>query len=444
MSRASIGGRRLAAMAAGAIVAATLAATAAPATAQDASTAPAGEPITLRINGENASKDSLTALANAYMEQHPEVTITLDFKDFDTYMGSVLNVADLPDAPDIFEGNQGYVTDGTLVGAGLIEDLDPYYEQYGWNDWYGEGAKDQFRFTEDGTTFGEGPLWGIAESADFVGVFYNKEKLAALGLEPPTTFAEFEAALAAAAEAGETPIKLGNLPGWPATHVLGLAQGAYVRAQAMRDWVFGVDRATYASPENLKAVESFKSWVDNGWIDGPAANGLDYDPAWQEFAEGDGVFLPQGSWQTAGLYERMGDNVGFIAPPPGESGKVVAVAALSLPFHISSKSANKDAAAAFLDFVMNPANGQAYYDAGRVPASAGSVGEPADPLTAEVAAAWDRIAADAGLIYYQDWASDTMFDTLTGSLQELVGGRTSPEDFVNAVQDDWAAFHADR
>ena len=25
-------------------------------------------------------------------------------------------------------GNQGYVTDGALVGAGLITNLDPYYE----------------------------------------------------------------------------------------------------------------------------------------------------------------------------------------------------------------------------------------------------------------------------------------------------------------------------
>ena len=430
--------RRMTALGASALVAAALAAGAVPALAQDA------EPVTLRVNAENASLDSLTALANAYMEQHPEVEITLDFKDFDTYMAQVLNVADLPDAPDIFLGNQGYVTDGTLVGAGLLANLDPYYEQYGWHDWYGEGAKDQFRFTEDGKTFGEGPLWGIAESADFVGIFYNKAKLDALGVAVPTTFAELEAALAAAAEAGETPIKLGNLPGWPATHVLGIAQGAFVPAQSMRDWVFGVDGATYASPENIEAVTTFKRWVDDGWIDGPAANGLDYDPAWQEFADGDGVFLPAGSWLTAGLYERMGDDVGFIAPPPGESGKVVAVAALSLPFHISSKSANADAAAAFLDFVMNPANGQFYYDAGRVPASAGSVGEPADPLTAQVAEAWDRIAADDGLIFYQDWASDTMFDTLTGSLQELVGGRTTPEDFVGTVQEDWAAFHADR
>ena len=35
--------------------------------------------------------------------------------------------------------------------------------------------------------------------------------------------------------------------GGPATHVLGIAQGAFVPAQAMRDWVFGVDGADYAS-----------------------------------------------------------------------------------------------------------------------------------------------------------------------------------------------------
>jgi raffinose/stachyose/melibiose transport system substrate-binding protein len=58
--------------------------------------------------------------------------------------------------------------------------------------------------------------------------------------------------------------------------------------------------------------------------------------------------------------------------------------------------------------------------------------------------AWNRIAADDGLIFYQDWASDTMYDNLTGSLQELIGGRISPEDFVATIQDDWATFQASR
>ena len=163
------------------------------------------------------------------MAEYPNVTIETEFKDWDSHTATVIDVAELPDAPDIIWGNQGYGEDGTLVGAGLIASLEPYYEAYGWDQWHGPGAMDQWRFTEDGT-FGEGPRWGISESAEFVGVFCNKEKLANLGLEVPTTFAEFEEALAAAADAGEIPIKLGNLGGFPAMHVASIAQGAFVDA----------------------------------------------------------------------------------------------------------------------------------------------------------------------------------------------------------------------
>lgn len=438
--------RRVAALASSAFLVAALgAASAAPVSAQDGVQTSGWEElgdVTLRVAGENASADTLQTLAGMFTEQYPNVTFEFDFKDFDSYMSTVLNVADLPDAPDIFFGNQGYVTDGTLVGAGLITNLEPYYEAYGWGDWYGEGTMSQYRFTEDGATFGEGPRWGISESLEIVGLFYNVAKLAELGIEPPTTYAEFVAALETAAAAGELPIKMGNLEGWPATHVAGIAQGAYWPAAEIRDWVFGVEGADFTAPENVQAFTDLKAWVDNGWINSDA-NGLGYDQAWQQFAEGDGVFLPAGNWLAANLLPLMGEDVGFIAPPPGESGKVVAVSAQSLPFHISSKSEHPDLAAAFIDFVMSPDKGQVYYDAGRVPAAAGAVGESSDPLVQDVGAAWERLSADDGQIFFQDWASDTMFDTLTSRLQELIGDRISPEDFVAAVQEDWAVFHSD-
>jgi raffinose/stachyose/melibiose transport system substrate-binding protein len=399
--------------------------------------------VTLRIAAENASTTSLNALADEFMAQYPNVTIELEFKDWDSHIATLLNVADLPDAPDIIWGNQGYGDDGALVGAGLITSLEPYYEAYGWDEWHGAGAMDQWRFTEDGVTFGEGPRWGISESAEIVGVFYNKEKLANLGLDVPTTFAEFEEALAAAAEAGEQPIKLGNLEGFPAMHVASIAQGASVDADNLRAWVFGQEGADYAAADNLAGLQAFEGWVQNGWISADA-NGLAYDQAWQEFANGDGVFLPAGNWLTEGLRERMGDNVGFFAPPPGESGKVVATAANSMPLHISSKSANPDLAAAFIDFALDPDKGQLYFDAGRIPAAAGSAGEAADPLTAETFEGWNRIAEDDGLTFFQDWASDTMYDTMAGGLQELIAGRITAEDYVNEVQADWSDFHANR
>jgi raffinose/stachyose/melibiose transport system substrate-binding protein len=277
-----------------------------------------------------------------------------------------------------------------------------------------------------------------------VGVYYNVDKLAALGIEPPATFAEFEAALAAAKAAGELPIKLGNQQGWPATHALGIAQGASWAAADARAWVFGQEGADFASEANLQAIRTFKDWVDKGYIN-EDVNALDYDPAWQQFAQGDGVFLPAGNWLADDLRDTMGeDKVGFIAPPVGDSGKVVAVAALSLPFHISSKSANPDLAAGFINFAMNPDKGQVYYDNGRVPAAAGSVGTPGDAVTQQQSEVWSRISEDDGLIYYQDWASDTMYDTLTGTLQELIGGRTTPEDFVATIQEDWTTFQESR
>ncbi|MFN8518282.1 MAG: extracellular solute-binding protein [Chloroflexota bacterium] len=402
-------------------------------------------PVTISIQGENASKATLEALTAQFTQQYPNVTFDLQFKSFDDFMSTVLQVADSSDAPAIIFCNPGYTVDGPLVEAGLIVPLDAYYEAYGWNDWYPEGTRAQFQFTEDGQTFGQGPIWGVAESADFVGVFYNVDKLAALGLEPPTTFAELEAAFAAAKAAGELPIKLGNLEGWPATHALGIAQGADVPAADIRAWVFGQDGADFASAANLQAATTFKGWVDQGYIDGAAANGLAYEQAWQDFAKGDGVFLLGGHWLAANLRDAMGaDKVGFIAPPPGDSGKVAAVAALSLPFHISSKSQHQDLAAGVINFVMNPDKGQTYLDNGRIPAALGSVGEPSDAVTAQLKTAWERIATDDGLMYYQDWATDTMFDTLTGSLQELVGNRITPEDFVSTVQDDWTKFTSSR
>lgn len=446
MTKGTTGRARIATAAAGALLVASLGIGAAPALAQDGPKTSGWDElgdVTIRLGGEGSSEATLTALADSFMAAYPNVTVKLEIKSWDDFMGTVLNIADSPDAPDIIFGNQGFTVDGPMVEAGLILPLDAYYDAYGWGDRYGDGAKAQFRFTEDGQTFGSGPLWGIAESADFVGVYYNKEKLAALGLEVPATMTEFEAALEAAKAAGELPIKLGNQAGWPATHAFGIAQGASWDAAEVRDWIFGAEGADYANEHNLAAAQTFRSWVDKGYIN-EDANGLDYDQAWQEFANGDGVFLPAGSWLAAGLRDTMGaDKVGFFPPPTGDSGKIAAVAALSLPFHISSKSANPDLAAAFIDWVMNPDKGQVYLDNGRIPAAGGSTGTPGDPVTQDMADAWAAIAADDGLMYYQDWSTDTMYDTLTGSLQELIGGKASPEEFVATVQEDWAEFQGE-
>ena len=46
--------------------------------------------------------------------------------------------------------------------------------------------------------YGEGNLYGVHMQGEVVGIYYNKAKLAELGIEAPSTMSEFEAALAAA------------------------------------------------------------------------------------------------------------------------------------------------------------------------------------------------------------------------------------------------------
>ena len=61
-----------------------------------------------------------------------------------------------------------------------------------------QSTLDVLRWSNDGTTWTKGPLWGIAQKAEVLGVFYNKATFQKLGLKLPTTFDEFQATLASA------------------------------------------------------------------------------------------------------------------------------------------------------------------------------------------------------------------------------------------------------
>ena len=64
--------------------------------------------------------------------------------------------------------------------------------------------------------------------ARWSGVWYNKAKLDELGIDPPQTVEDFEAALQTAKDAGEIPIQFGNLDQWPGIHEFGFVQNQFV------------------------------------------------------------------------------------------------------------------------------------------------------------------------------------------------------------------------
>ena len=160
-------------------------------------------PVTLKVDlGRGLGRAAATRSRRSrksFEQKYPNVTVKITFRDFASWIKQAKLVAVVRTTRRTSSrGNQGYQLDGELVKAGLILPLDKYAKAYGWDKSFTPETLQQFEWTDDGKTFGEGTLWGVAQTGQSVGVFANKKKLAAAGIDPASlkTFDDFDAALA--------------------------------------------------------------------------------------------------------------------------------------------------------------------------------------------------------------------------------------------------------
>jgi raffinose/stachyose/melibiose transport system substrate-binding protein len=373
-------------------------------------------------------------LNEAFQQKYPNVTIKRVAKSF-TDLNTTLKLAVSSDeAPDVVQANQGRGVMGTLVKGGLLRPVDEYADAYGWAGRYAPVLLDLNRFSEDGETFGDGNLYGLSQMGEIVGLFFNRDKVP----EPPATFADLEAQLAKAKSAGEVPISFGNLDGWPGIHEFQAVQNGYVTPDAIRDFVFGRDGASFATPENEEAAAKLQEWADAGYFT-RNFNGVGYDPAYGQFAKGAGPFLIAGTWLLRDLTDAMGDKLGFMLVPGEDSGEPQALGGESLPFAITAKSENPDVAAAYIDFITNADAADVLVRTGNLPAMPAKA-QPESAAGQDIFEAWRALTDTDGLVPYLDYATPTFYDTITAQVQQLMAGRTSPDEFTGALQGDFEKF----
>lgn len=380
--------------------------------------------------GQNAQIEALNA---AFEDLYPNVTIKRNSQSFDDLVTTLRLAISSDDAPDVVQVNNARATMGQFVEAGQIRDLTAYAEAYGWADRYDESVLSYSSYTADGTGFGEGSIYGLPQVGEIVGVFYSKERLAELGIEVPVGLSDFEAALESAQAAGETPLLLGNIEQWPAAHVFGPVQGAIANPDDVQLLGFGNAGATWDSPENLEAAQMIADWGDRGLID-PAANGTDYDSAWQALAEGEGAFLMGGSWLAADLADAMGDDAGFFTLDSKTTGGT------GVPFSVPTASDVPDAAAAYIDFITSDEAMQIIADNGGLPAHGAADLAPEEPLLQDVYSAFETTSADGRLLPYLDYATPTFGETIGAALQELIDGRITADEFLERLESDYSDF----
>lgn len=385
------------------------------------------------------SDRAMNQLNEEFMAKYPNIRIERVARSYDDSKTTLKLALSGENPPDVVQANNARSDMGAFVPAGLLQPLDSYARRYGWFERFPASVLQFATFTDDGKTYGEGSLYGVPQSGEIVGMFYNKDKLAELGLSPPQTWEQFDAALAKAKRAGKLPLQFGNLDQIGGVHLTGTVLSRYMTPRQARALALGQPGASWTSAGGTAAADYMVALADNGYLP-PGFNGLTADDAAAKFGEGEGVFLMNGTWMLSDLSEALGDRVGFTVLR-GHNGEPTAIGGTGLPWSIPAKSRDHDAAAAYIDFVTGKRAMNLLQRNQTL-----TVVPPTDParevpaLQEAITRQWRAITAGRQLLPYPDYATPSFWDTLTASAQDLLAKQQAPREFLEVLQDDYAGF----
>lgn len=398
--------------------------------------------VTLRVWADAGEEGMLQLYVPAFEETYPNVTVDVTYKGWDDLMGTVVNAMNSNDPPDVTNGNQGFAIMGTMVKAGLIRPMDDVIKAYGIDQGVPASGFGSYSWNDAGTEWGTGTIYGMGGATQPLGLFYNVSKLEDLGITPPDSIDDLEAALAKVAGTDEQPIMLGNADQYPlGSHVLGILIDMYSKPAEINAWIAGEEGATFDTPGVRKALETLEQWGEEGYF-GRGYDGMSLDDAVGRYAGGEGVFFLGGSFIGSTLAASDPDAYGFLLLR-GADGQYVTTGTFGTPWHISSKTKVAPAAIAFLGGMLSDDNAARYAEVSRLP-NADLTVEPTGFMHEQQLAAANKLFEDGDFVGYLDWATPTMQRTMGTEAQKLLAGRTTVDDFIETVQEDWSDYQAER
>ncbi|MEV4143475.1 extracellular solute-binding protein [Amycolatopsis sp. NPDC049691] len=154
----------------------------------------------------------------------------------------------------------------------------------------------------------QGRTYGVPLGANTLALYYNKDVLAAAGVDPAsvTDWASLETSLGKVKAAGKKGITFS---------AIGTEEGSF----QFLPWFWGSGAALtdLSAPPAVTALAQWKSWLDRGYAPNSVI-GNTQTTSWQEFATGQYAFAENGTWQLENA-KKAGFPYGVI-PIPGRTG----------------------------------------------------------------------------------------------------------------------------
>lgn len=192
----------------------------------------------------------------------------------------------------------------------------------------------------------------VPMGAAILGFIYNKDAFEALGLAPPRTVAQFHEVLdALAADGHYTPLALGTNDLWEAATVGYQNIGpTYWKGESGRlGLIAGTHKLsdeTWIAP--YRELASWRRYLGSGF------EAQSYSDSQNLFTLGRAAIYPAGSWEIPGFTANAPFAMGAFPPPVLNAGDTCTIAEQpQIGIGLNAKSANPEAAKAFLSFVAS-------------------------------------------------------------------------------------------
>lgn len=236
--------------------------------------------------------------AKTFAESHPDVTVDYVYVPMDQMNSKLIAAAGAKTGPDIVIADGFNI--GTLAGAGTLAPLDEQWNGYADKDQFAEGALKSV----------DGTVYGVQGHVNSLALWYNQDILDEVGIAPPTSMSELEAALAAVTAAGHEGITLSGDP---------TIQGAFQSYSWLTDAGFSYDNPQAAPVE--AAFARARGWIEKGYLS-PQASTWDQNVPFSEFLAGNVAFAQNGNWQLTSARADASFRFGVVPLPLSDTGRI--------------------------------------------------------------------------------------------------------------------------
>ena len=337
----------------------------------------------------NTRQEAVEPIVEAFNEENPDIKVTASFYDTDGIKDACKVAASSDTLPSMWF-NWGGSLGKFYADNGKTYDLTEYAEKNGWNDKFTESALNLCTFDDK--------LAGYPTSYNALGVYYNKQIFDDCGIEVPTTFEEFEAALKTLKDNGYTPMEAAGLNGWHVMRWVELLVEHYAGAE-LHDKMNTFEES-WDNEAVVQALTKYKEWVDAGYFpDGF----LTLDP----------------------------NNYGVFAFPSDGDNRMSAFAEMT-EFNANLSDEELDACVKFMDYYQSDENVEKYGEYYNVPLPVQGAEAPAEQVNVN---GMLETSNENGTFTITDQAFPTeVADVLFNAQDAIANGEMTPEEGAANIQ----------